>query len=105
MRAKIVYLHDAAPGKPAVGEPCNGCGLCCAQETCPAGRLRFLQAGGPCPALEWHAPEQRYRCGLLSAPERYISCLPISGRGWAKRLFARWISAGSGCDCSSEISR
>ena len=97
-----LHLHRAAPAKPALGEPCNGCGVCCALETCPLARLRFLRKNGPCPALEWAAGESRYRCGLLARPAAYLG-LPRIAEAPARRLCARWISAGSGCDCSAEI--
>jgi len=93
----VIHLHRQAPTKPAVGAPCNGCGVCCALETCPLGRLRFLQANGPCPALEWH--DERYRCGLLTSPLRYFPGWPAGLAAWLGRWAARWISAGSGCDC------
>jgi len=94
MREIILELHREAPAKPAEGHPCNGCGVCCALETCPLGRLRFLQRRGPCPALIWSAGAGRYHCGLLQA----------AGPGsLAGRLCARWISAGSGCDCNAEV--
>ncbi len=94
MREITVELHREAPAKPAEGQPCNGCGVCCALETCPLGRLRFLRRRGPCPALSWSAAAGRYHCGLL------LAHAPDSLRG---RLCARWIAAGSGCDCSAEV--
>lgn len=100
---KIIHLHRNAPDKPALGQPCNGCGVCCALETCPAARLRFLEAAGPCPALEWSAAAGRYHCGLLLRPGHYLGWLPGAAEALAARLFARWIAAGQGCDCSSEI--
>lgn len=100
----IIHLHRAAPAKPAPGAPCNGCGVCCALETCPLARLRFLRRDGPCPALTWHEgegqSEARYHCGLLAEPTRW---LPMPA-GLAQRLVGRWISAGSGCDCDYEPS-
>lgn len=104
MRETIIHLHREAPAKPAVGAACNGCGVCCAQETCPAARLRFLQSAGPCPALRWHDDEKHYRCGLLEAPADYLGWLPAIAEKTARRLFARWIAAGEGCDCATEIS-
>lgn len=100
MRHTVIELHADAPAKPAPGEPCNGCGVCCALETCPLGRLRFLQRHGPCPALRWSAAEMRYHCGLLRAPAEHFSAAlaPL-----AARLTARWISAGSGCDCDADV--
>ncbi len=89
-----VELRAEAPDKPDFGAPCNGCGLCCAVETCPLGLLLFRRRKGPCPALEWR--DGRYVCGVLDAPDRFIPLLP---RRWAVRLVGRWIAAGRGCDC------
>jgi hypothetical protein len=100
---QIIHLHRLSPPKPAEGKPCNGCGVCCALETCPAGRLRFLQKRGPCPALEWSSQQTRYHCGLLTRPQHYLGWLPLLAEAQARRLLARWISAGSGCDCSAEV--
>lgn len=101
MRETVIHLHQAAPAKPAQGETCNGCGVCCALTTCPVARLRFLQVKGPCPALIWSATELRYRCNFLLRPAHYLSGLPRALEPLASRLFARWISAGSGCDCDA----
>jgi len=94
----VIHLHRAAPAKPAAGEACNGCGVCCALETCPLARLRFLRRRGPCPALRWQAEEGRYRCDLLADPGRWLPLPAAFGR----RLVGRWIAAGSGCDCDFE---
>lgn len=102
MPQEIIHLHPAAPAKPAEGEPCNGCGVCCALETCPAARLRFRQKKGPCPALSWSTGANRYHCGLLTAPGNYLGWLPRAAEPLASRLLARWIAAGKGCDCSAE---
>ena len=102
MNAQIIHLQRNAPAKPAEGQPCNGCGVCCALETCPAARLRFLQTEGPCPALEWSAAQARYHCGLLIRPGHYLGWLPEKAEMLASRLFFRWISAGQGCDCNAE---
>lgn len=101
MKEQVIHLHRSAPAKPAEGVPCNGCGICCALETCPAGRLRFFQKTGPCPALEWSAPETRYHCGLLIRPGHYLGWLPNAAAEISRRLFSRWIAAGVGCDCSA----
>lgn len=103
MTEQILHLHPAAPEKPAFGQSCNGCGVCCALNTCPVARLRFLQAAGPCPALEWSAPELRYHCGLLVRPSHYFGWLAAGSEALARRLLRRWIAAGQGCDCSAEI--
>ncbi|MBI3446272.1 MAG: hypothetical protein HY055_13170 [Magnetospirillum sp.] len=86
-----VELKAGAPPKPEFGAPCNGCGVCCALELCPLGILRFGRIAGPCPALDWDG--ERYVCGLLLRRTR----------GWSRRLVARWIAAGKGCDCRAEI--
>jgi len=101
VQIQTIHLHRAAPDQPAEGQPCNGCGVCCALETCPVGRLRFLQKQGPCPALEWSADESRYRCGLLVRPGHYFGWLSTTAEPLARRLLARWIAAGHGCDCSA----
>lgn len=101
MPEQIIHLHRDALPKPPEGEPCNGCGVCCALETCPAARLRFLQRHGPCPALTWNADEARYRCGLLMQPRHYLGGLPLP-ESLLQRLFARWIAVGHGCDCSAD---
>jgi len=103
MVEQTIRLHRAAPAKPAEGQPCNGCGVCCALETCPAARLRFRQSAGQCPALEWSTEQSRYRCGLLVRPDHYLGWLPAVGERLASRLFARWIAAGKGCDCSADV--
>lgn len=99
---ETIHLHRAAPAKPAAGQPCNGCGVCCALETCPAGRLRFWRGAGPCPALEWSAGDGRYQCGLLARPGHYL-WTPPALEGFAARCLARWIAAGQGCDCDAEV--
>jgi hypothetical protein len=103
MYEQTIHLHRNAPNKPAEGQACNGCGVCCALETCPAGRLRFLQSKGPCPALTWSDSEARYHCDLLVDPGKYFGWLPWSAEAFIRRQLARWIAAGKGCDCSAEI--
>ena len=92
MDTQRIQLHRGAPPKPLHGAPCNGCGVCCASEPCPLGMVASLRRTGACTALRWHEAEQRYRCGLLAG-----------GRGPVSRLAARWISAGSGCDCTLQV--
>jgi hypothetical protein len=103
MQTQTIHLHHDAPAKPAEGQPCNGCGVCCALETCPAARLRFLQTKGACPALAWSDSERRYLCGLLIDPEKYLGWLPRRAQYVSRRLLARWIAAGKGCDCSADV--
>jgi hypothetical protein len=95
MRTAVIHLYREAPTKPALGEPCNGCGACCATEPCPVGAVMSLRRSGSCVALEWNDSERRYRCGLLSRSAR-------SGPA-ARRLVSRWIAAGAGCDAELEV--
>ena len=48
---------------------------------------------GRCAALRWNADEARYRCGALDD----------AGSGWRRRLMARWIGAGRGCDAELAV--
>ncbi|MBQ1761303.1 MAG: hypothetical protein IIZ92_00190 [Aquincola sp.] len=93
---RVFLLRSDAPAKPLPGQPCNGCGVCCAAEPCPAGMLVSRRRTGRCRALRWAG--ERYRCGLVTDPARH---LPRTLRWLApllRRLALRWISAGSGCD-------
>ncbi len=100
---RTIPIHAAAPAKPRWGEPCNGCGVCCLSEPCPVGILLSRRRQGACVAVSWDEATQRYRCGVVSAPERWC---PLPWR-WARRLAARislrWIAAGKGCDCDIEL--
>lgn len=89
-----------APHKPVLGAPCNGCGVCCLAEPCPIGALVSGRRTGACAALLWSAPEKKYRCGLLVAPEAHA---PRVLAPLVRRLARRMISAGTGCDSDVEI--
>ncbi|MFY3386494.1 hypothetical protein [Paracidovorax sp. MALMAid1276] len=98
----VLWLHPAAPPKPATGAPCNGCGLCCLAEPCPLGVLVSRKRTGACKALRYSETEQRYWCGMVADPGG------VTGwrHPWALRavsaLARRWIAAGSGCDAHLE---
>ena len=103
MHPRVIHIHALAPPKPAWGAACNGCGVCCLDQPCPLGMLLSRRSQGPCLALQWRAPEQRYVCGAL------LPQTPATGHGLARawqalrqRLVRRWIGAGAGCDCSLE---
>lgn len=91
-----VLWHPQAPPKPALGAPCNGCGLCCLAEPCPLGMLLSRRRSGPCALLRWSEAEQRYLCAAL------VDAAPGLGgrlrRWWARRA----IAAGVGCDAELE---
>lgn len=95
MRHRVILLHAQAPAKPATGEPCNGCGWCCAAEPCPLGVLLSRRRRGACAALLWSREERRYHCGAVSDPKQSVRWLPAA---WVRRAALRWISAAKGCD-------
>jgi hypothetical protein len=98
----FITIHAAAPPKPSLGEPCNGCGVCCAARPCPVSRLLLGHRSGTCPALQWQEPEHRYVCGMVATPASFLGWLPSSLSAFAGRRFARWIAAGQGCDSDIE---
>ncbi|MBP6901834.1 MAG: hypothetical protein KBC73_17190 [Burkholderiaceae bacterium] len=98
----VVMLHALAPAKPAAGQACNGCGLCCAWQPCPLGMLASRRRHGACRALWWDAADGRYRCALLSGARRLWPRLPRPLEAGLAVLARRWIAAGIGCDSSLE---
>lgn len=101
----VIHLHAAAPDKPAAGQPCNGCGVCCASEPCPAGMLLSRRRRGACAALRWHDAGALYRCALVAEP---AAVLPLALR-WVAPALAAWarraIGASRGCDSSVAVQR
>jgi hypothetical protein len=85
-----IRIRPQAPDKPALGQACNGCGVCCMAEPCPLGALISLRRRGACKALRWD--EGRYRCGAARWP------------GLLGALARRWIAAGRGCDSDAVVS-
>ena len=109
MHERVILLRGDAPRKPAHGAACNGCGLCCAAQPCPLGMLLSRRRSGACLALRW--PQDRYRCGVLVDARGVLSqALPGLVR-WLepvlasllRRVGARWIAAGTGCDSSLQV--
>jgi hypothetical protein len=100
---RIIPIHAAAPSKPAWGEPCNGCGVCCLSEPCPVGIVLSRRRQGACVAVGWNEETARYECGMVTSPERWW---PLPWR-WTRRAMTlislRWIAAGRGCDCDIEL--
>ena len=97
---RVVHLHPAAPSKPRIGAPCNGCGVCCAVAPCPLGVLVSRRTHGRCDALGWSEPDGRYRCRLVSEPEAHLPAVLQRVAPLVARVARRSISAGTGCDCA-----
>jgi hypothetical protein len=86
------------PTKPAVGAPCTGCGLCCAQAVCRVGQ-QYLPGGphaAPCPALEY--ADGRLWCGLVRRPHHYLGLSFRAADSVLRPLFAALLGIAQGCD-------
>ena len=110
VRQQVIYLQLLAPPKPALGQPCNGCGLCCLAEPCPLGMLISRRRSGACAALVWREREQRYDCAAAHLAEPLVRRrLPRWMGPWRRtlaQLARRWalraIAAGQGCDAQMQ---
>jgi len=98
-----IRIHAAASDKPAVGAPCNGCGICCLAAPCPVSRLLLKHTENACPALVWQDDTLLYRCGMLQSPARYVRWLPGRLDGLFIGLVRRWLALNIGCDSDIEI--
>jgi len=76
--------------KPAHGQPCNGCGLCCHISQCKISVAMFGPAR-PCPALV--KVGERYACGIVTSLEERSDA---SLHATAAKII---LGAGRGCDC------
>jgi hypothetical protein len=107
----IIPIFAQAPLKPGLGEPCNGCGVCCLLEPCPLGVLLSGSRRGECLALRWQSDAMHYRCGAITMPCEVLSHrLPsvlagfIPVLAWLMGKWARrWVAAGIGCDCDAQL--
>ena len=46
-------MNIIIPEESKYGEPCSGCGTCCAAEICGIGKEAFPDAETPCPGLTY----------------------------------------------------
>lgn len=99
-----IALPMTAPEKPAYGQPCNGCGLCCAAEPC-AVAVEFLgETEGPCRAMEFEAG--RFWCGMVRNPGKHIGLDDFAAnaiRESVGKLVAHMLGVGRGCDSGPAV--
>jgi hypothetical protein len=88
-----------APIKPRHGEPCNGCGLCCAAERCPLAVVLIGDGPAPCPALE--LDEGRFWCGLIRNTAKYTIAIEAEKAPWLGEIL-RQQYFGTGCDSDDD---
>jgi len=98
-----IRIHAGAPIKPAVGQPCNGCGICCLAEPCPVSALLLSHQKDACPALVWEEQHHLYRCGMLIAPSNFWRWLPALFNRPFIYLVRRWLALDIGCDADIDI--
>jgi hypothetical protein len=103
IKTQTITIHVLAPAKPALGEACNGCGVCCAAEPCPVSLALLWPHQTPCKALVWSEAEKRYFCGMVLKPSKFLVWLPQLADKPASRLFKRWISADQSCDSDATL--
>ena len=90
-----VIVIQPTPAKPLKGQPCNGCGDCCAAQPCKLAVELLACSTGPCIALE-HDGGRTY-CGLVRRPAHYLIGQDVAAPGFSA-LFAGLLQLGSGCD-------
>jgi hypothetical protein len=100
---QVIHIHPEASSKPALGAPCNGCGVCCLAEPCPLGQVVSRKRSGACDALRWDGAQRLYRCGVLSDTEGVLGPRWRWAAPLLHRLAVRWIAAGVGCDASLQV--
>lgn len=103
-QTQVITIHAKAPPKPALGAACNGCGVCCAAEPCPVSLLLLWPHRKSCRALIWDDAGQRYLCGMVAQPARFLRWLPARWNDAASSLCRRWIAANTACDADVTFS-
>jgi hypothetical protein len=92
IKARLQEVRPDAPPKPAYGQPCNGCGLCCSVEVCKIGQAALGEdTQAPCELMLFE--NGRFWCKLVLA-ENMAGMEPI---------IAQALGAGRGCDSSDEL--
>jgi len=85
--------------KPAFGDPCNSCGLCCLSGQCPISLGAFGEQA-VCPALR---PDgEQMRCGLMLEPAVYLGT-PAWSDGPLREAIKLMLASGVGCDAGRDF--
>ena len=100
---QVIQIRVDAPTKPAFGQPCNGCGVCCLVAPCPLGQIVSRRRRSVCAALVWNETQHHYRCGMVEDPRARLRWMPAWMMPAVKRLALRWIASAQGCDCDLEV--
>ena len=86
--------------KPAYGDPCNGCGLCCIAEQCPLSEAVFGKVT-MCPAIKQTG--LKIICALADDPESFMPLyVERFGAKEVKNAVLLLIGSGEGCDGCAE---
>jgi hypothetical protein len=96
MSINLLQYPNTAPEKPRWGDPCNGCGLCCASETCRIARQFMGAMVAPCPAMEFEGG--RFWCGLVRTPHKYLAETHPWIDDSIRSSFMLVLGVGRGCD-------
>lgn len=80
-------MAKRAPKKPPEGDPCNGCGFCCAIELCPVAEIAGIETA-PCRLVRFH--DGRFWCSLVEAEQK----------AGIKPKIKDALCIGEGCDSS-----
>lgn len=90
--------REAVELKPAHGDPCTSCGVCCIASQCPVSLAVIGERPGPCPALG--GSPGRAECGLVKHPELFA---PVQTARYGTKAMSDsallLIGSGVGCDC------
>ena len=79
--------------KPAYGDPCNGCGLCCLAEPCPIAKEILGQSEGACKALVFD--DGRYWCDLVRG-NAHLYVNSLAGKDWAGNIYGKMLLKSGG---------
>lgn len=92
-------MSETAPEKPREGQPCNGCGFCCAAVRCPIAITLIGDGPAPCPAMEFE--DGRFWCGIVRNASRYVE--PIAPE-FTDAIVSKTLLPffGTGCDSGDQ---